>query len=265
MMLTTTSQVFSPADYLAMQSDVDLISEWIDSRGLRLNLVKTKFIVISQKRKPPTTQVSIFGSSIKQVFSIRYLGVTMSSDLSWSAHIQATCCSAKRLLGFLYRFFREASGQCLSYLYKALVRPRLEYCGSIWDPYQAKYIDQLEGVQSFAARIATKRWSDSSAILRQDLGWPLLSARRAFQKLCLCRRILCGGSLVPASVFEPHPVSKIHHVNSCPLFKPFVRTHYHRNSYFVSVIPLWNAVPESIVLLSSDLAFKRHLKKFMVV
>ncbi len=30
---------------------------------------------------------------------------------------------------------------------------------SVWDPRQQKYIQMLEGVQSFAARVATRQWS----------------------------------------------------------------------------------------------------------
>lgn len=257
--------VFNTKDLLALQDDVSTISVWVESRGLRFNVSKTKMLVISRKRHPPKPSISINGSQIEQVSAHRHLGVTITSDLSWSTHILATCCKAKKLVGFLYRNFWFVDTRCLSYLYKALVRPVLEYCACVWDPHHVKYSNRIESVQSFAARLATKKWSADSASLKQELSWPLLSARRNFQKLCVCRRILSGNSIIPPSVFSPHSNRSVRHTNSYPLFQPFVKTNYHRFSFFVSCVPLWNAIPESIVGLNTNLAFKRHLKKYLVV
>jgi len=46
----------------------------------------------------------------------------------------ASVCKIKKLLGFLYRFFRDAKSHLLAKLYKSLVLPVLDYCSSIWDP-----------------------------------------------------------------------------------------------------------------------------------
>ena len=80
---------------------------------------------------------------------------------------------------------------------------------------------------------------------------------------------LCVGESSPndrsCSVFTPHPSQVVRHVNSCPLFVPFVKTQSHRCSFFVCVIAIWNSLPEEIVSLSTDLAFKRHLRQYLVV
>ena len=133
------------------------------------------------------------------------------------------------------------------------------------EPHQAKYVTMLERVQSFAARIASHRWDESSASLRDHLHWPLLASRRQFHRLLMCRRILSNQSVIPCSVFTPHPSRIVRHVNSCPLFVPFVKTQYNRCSFFVGVIALWNSLPEEIVCLRTDLAFKRHLRQYLVV
>ncbi len=46
---------------------------------------------------------------------------------------------------------------------------------------------------------------------------------------------------------------------------PSVYSHYHCSSFFVSSIPLWNSLPESLVGLFSHLDFKRHLKHSLQV
>ncbi len=134
----------------------------------------------------------------------------------------------------------------------------LDYGCCVWSPYQAKYVDQLESVQTFAARLAMKKWSSDSATLRSLLGWSTLASRRTYMKLCLCRRILVGDSLIPDSTFSPHTSRTVRHINSCPLYQPFVKTSYHLNSFFISVIPLWNSIPDQVICASSVLTFKRH-------
>ncbi len=73
-----------------------------------------------------------------------------------------------------------------------------------------------------------------------------------------------GESLIPASVFEPHPSTSVRHANSKPLFLPRVHTDYHRGSYFVSTVPLWNSiVPDRILTSTSRRSFKFHLRNYL--
>ena len=98
-----------------------------------------------------------------------YLGVMISSDLSWSLHISLTCCKLKRFLGFMYR-----NSSYLSHL-KALV---------LWDPHQVYNIEKLESVQGFVAKLATRKWSKNTTDLGGKLSWPSLASRRLHCKLC---------------------------------------------------------------------------------
>ena len=68
-------------------------------------------------------------------------------------------------------------------------------------------------------------WLQSDpATLKSQLGWPSLECRHNYLKLCLCRRIISGESLIPQAVFAPHPSTLLRHINSCPIFLPHVRT-----------------------------------------
>ena len=209
--------LLSNTDQLAVQMNVDLIHEWVRDRKLRLNVAKTKSMVISRKRKPLTLNLSIEGSpTIAQVDTFRYLGVQISSDLSWVTHIISVCSRARKFIGFLYRYFYQDT-RCLSRLYRALVLPILDYGCCIRDPYHLKYQVLLEKVEHFAAKLATKRWSSNPSVLTSELGWAPLQSRRRYLKLCLCRRILGDTSLIPSTVFKLHPSVNIRHLNSIPL------------------------------------------------
>ena len=137
-----------------------------------------------------------------------YLGVSISSDLSWAAHIDTVCCKAKWQIGLLHRHFHAGSPSCKAQLYKSLVLPTLDYCSSLWDPNYAIHVNKLESLQKFAARFVTGRWHDNYDSLLSHLNWPELSTTRKKQKLLLCNRILKGYSILPPSIlFHPPSIS----------------------------------------------------------
>ena len=143
---------------------------------------------------------------VTRLVSVKYLGVTITSDLKWNTHITNTCKSAKQKLGLLYRNFQLADLKTLSQLYKALVLPRLDYCSCIWDPPPPSITlsNKLESIQGFAAKLCTKRWSVPSTLLTSDLNCPILYSCRSRQKVLLCRRIIRNESIIPpSSYFHP--------------------------------------------------------------
>ena len=96
---------------------------------------------------------------------------------------------------------------------------------------------------------------------RSPLGWPSLVDERKIQKFCLCKHILLGGSLIPATCFQHHQLVHLHHANSKPLCRKAARTNYCKQSFFVSTMPLWNGIPEVIVAQEAASAFKKQLKQ----
>ena len=76
------------------------------------------------------------GTPLPHVTSVKYLGVLISSNLSWSSHISKIHAKARCLTGMLYRrFYKHATSTAMLQLYVSLVRPHLEYCSAAWDPF----------------------------------------------------------------------------------------------------------------------------------
>ena len=122
-------------------------------------------------------------------------------------------CQGQETVGPLYRHFHPAGRKALSRLYKSTVLPLLDYCACVWDPHQVTKIQKLEVVQRFAAKLATGLWSSGCQDPIQLMNSPPLATHRKRQKLLLRRRILLGGSVIPPSVFtpHPHPSPRLHH------------------------------------------------------
>ena len=73
------------------------------------------------------------GTVLENVESIKYLGVTITSDLKWNSHIRNVCFKAKRTLGFLRRNLFSCPQDVKEAAYKSMVRPILVYGSTVWD------------------------------------------------------------------------------------------------------------------------------------
>ena len=104
--------ILTARDYTCLQKDINHIHFWSSSNGMSFNITKCKQMLLSRKRNP-TVSVPLLlnGLPLQIVNSYKYLGFIISSDLSWSNHIEYICNKAKRMLGILYRQFSSNSNE----------------------------------------------------------------------------------------------------------------------------------------------------------
>ena len=136
---------------------------------------------------------TLHGHSLEVVDSGKYLGLTITKDMSWSKHINQITGKASRTLGFLRRNLGRCNTTTKATAYTTLVRPVLEYAASVWDPHHATAIRDLEQVQRRAARFAYNCYQDNSpgcvTKLLDKLQWESLQHRRWKQSLITCYKI----------------------------------------------------------------------------
>ena len=134
------------------------------------------------------------------VRSSKYLGVVVSSDLSWSSHIQLVCMKAKKILRLIYRNLAKytSDSSVIVKMYKALVRPHLEYAAQVWSPYTVKDIELLEKVQRFALCICSHNYNLSYEELLDLFKIPSLQNRHSFLSLCTFYNIIRGFVFFPS-------------------------------------------------------------------
>ena len=91
-------------------------------------------ITISRKRNKIQHVYHLNNTPLEAVTSAKYLGVTITSDLKWTQHINTVVNKANSTLAFLRRNLRIKSSDLKATAYKTLVRPIVEYASSVWDP-----------------------------------------------------------------------------------------------------------------------------------
>ena len=81
------------------------------------------------------------------------LGVVFDTKLSFRNHIYMNINKANSLLGITRRSFCALDNTSITFLYKAIVRPHLEYAAIIWNSHKKGYIDELEKMQRMATKL----------------------------------------------------------------------------------------------------------------
>ena len=222
-------------DLTTFQNDIVSVDSWAKANSLKLNVMKTKAITFSRKRHTPTFRLSLNGTSLPIVTSLKFLGVTLSNNLSWSEHINNIYLRSKRQLGLIHQHFHAATRVARERLYVSTVLPYLDYCSLVWDPHHRKNIAKLNSVQAFASKVVLKNWS----LFRHDrlstLDWVSLCKRCQKQKLVMCHKIVHNSSILPSSYFSflPSVSRPLHHSHNMRLYAPSVKTDYYKQ--FLSI------------------------------
>ena len=194
-------------------------------------------MIFSNKKKlraePPV--LTIGAAEIERVHEFQYLGVTITSTLSWSEHIHNTARKVRKLLGLLYRqFYGLVNPQQFMKLYSSIVRPHMEYANQVWNPHLKKNIDELENTQKMALRICTRQWDLSYGDLLLNSKILTLAARREYLSLCTFYKIIHNQMFFPPNILHFKKPVSIRSTSCLKLVQPFARS----NAFKSSFIPL---------------------------
>ena len=133
-------------------------------------------------------------------------------------------------------------------LYKAFVRPLLDYGDIIYDQaHNASFHQKLESLQYNACLAITGAIRGSSREkLYQELGFESLQQRRWYRKLCSFYKVFKNE--IPGYLFNIVPIrnpfySTRNHVN-ISLFK--TNNNFFKNSFFPSTIIEWNNLDSNL-------------------
>ena len=146
------------------------------------NVKKCFTVRLTHAKKHKIFNYKLGDSILQETKSHSYLGVTLTSDLTWNDHINQTSSKANRTLGFVMRNLHQCPQDIKVSAYKTLVRPLVEYSSSVWEPYTKNLTNKLESVQRRAARFCLNDFRSKSpgcvTNMIKKLEWESLTDRR---------------------------------------------------------------------------------------
>ena len=145
----------SQNDCILLQHDIDAIATWCLNNNLQLNIKKCVSFSFYRSQSYIEFNYSINSVALDRVMSVKDLGILFDRKLSFNDHINMIVSKANSMLGFIKRNSSEFTNpQTLKCLYMSLVRPHIEYCSIIWNPYFGSNNIRIERVQKNFTRYA---------------------------------------------------------------------------------------------------------------
>jgi hypothetical protein len=225
-------------------SDLTRLFNWLCFSKLALNTSKTKAMILSSRRNfTVTKQLTLNNEPIEFVQSIKYLGVTIDSSLTFFSHYE----SILRKLNAKYFVFKRCEPK-LNFVSKKLyvnsiVMPHLHYCSSILFLFNEGQLNELQKVLNrFMRTILKVDYREHRNDMLNKLDWMSVKQIIYLDVILFVHKIATGN----APAYLQQHMTRISDVHRYPTRKNdgFVLKKYTKatsqNSLFYSGLKLYN-------------------------
>ena len=269
------SSVFGVESTALLQEDLYRVIKWSSVNNMELHEDKFQLLSYPLNSSFLLRQLPFYpenveyktpkGHVIELADTARDLGVLVSSNRSWSPHIEHTVQGARKMASWVLSAFSDRSPTVMLTLYKSIVRSRLEYCCPVWNPVKISDIQKLENVQRcFVRKIAgLKDMSYWDRLKKLNI----MSLQRRRERYCIIQVWKILNDHAPNDVqmqFKHHPrrgiKALIPQINTKAQLS--VRSDYD-SSFGVRAAQLWNILPSHVSQLKSLESFKIGLGRFL--
>ena len=260
--LTSSDQHVSVA---CLERCLSRLHEWFGVNGLALNPDKSEAIWLSTYQRsrtlPPHKSVDVAGTRVQTNDTLKTLGVTLDSRLTFQHHVSTVCKS----WFFHIRAFRHIRPALTQDMAKSvavsLVGSRLDYANSLLYGTSQGNLHKLQRIQNTLAKLVCPGHTHSSEALR-SLHWLPIRQRIDFKIATLTFKLLNFGSPTYLScLLKPYlPARALRSHGQRLLAKPHVKTCISSRAFRVAAPSVWNALPLHVRSSPSIDTFKRELK-----
>ncbi|MGL5708552.1 MAG: reverse transcriptase domain-containing protein, partial [Aeromonas sp.] len=237
-------------------ADLEIVLGWSKSWDLPLNTDKCQLLSTVSKTLCIPTPEGLW--NLTSEHRIKDLGILVNCDLKWHDQCIKSTNAARAALFKLRSVITNRKPEILLPLYKALVRPHLEYCIQAWSPYLQKDIYKLESVQRLATRMMEGQKHKSYAQRLIDLNLFSLERRRLRGDLIEVFKMTHGYSGVDPNILKK-PEESTTRGHRYKLSKQHSRLECRRNFFALRIVDFWNKLPQELVEVSTVAAFKKAL------
>ena len=175
-----------------LNNDLQKLYNWANQWRVTFNAKKTEYMIFSYKNKLPNYPSLFLGNQkITLVKKHTHLGLTFDTKMTWKEHITNISYKANQRLNNIKRIRHIIPRKVADNLYKALVRPTMEYGDVIFDNVSQHLVKQLEQVQREAMVMITQSYRRTpTKNLHKETGLSPLMDRRKEHRLIMYYKIV---------------------------------------------------------------------------
>ncbi|KAI3359514.1 hypothetical protein L3Q82_013917, partial [Scortum barcoo] len=132
---TTIVGLILDNDETHYREEIQHLTQWCSNNNLVLNTSKTKEVIVDYRRSRRTEHAPllIHGEAVERVNNIKFLGIHITSDLTWSMNTAHLVKKAQQRLFFLRKLKRAGlSPQLLTNFYRATAESILCLSAAVW-------------------------------------------------------------------------------------------------------------------------------------
>lgn len=267
-----TTIYYSDRDPVKVQSvlntDLDLIANWIKINGLPINVAKTQFMILSRRAMKPensSIKIELQGTEITKTDTIKYLGLLIDSNLSWKSHTDYVRRKSLAAIACIRRFSRYLPVLTRKILFSSLVLPHLDYCSVVWHSCNSSISQKVEQVQNYGMRVILgKPPLTRSSPLRQQLNWTTLHQRCHSNMLCQVHR--CTLKLAPNYLSSKFMFNSSMYTNTRGAINLHInqpKSEFYRSSFEYQGAFHYNRLPLNVRLKPNIPSFRSCLRLMM--
>ena len=260
-LLYRTIKKSSDSDIL--QKDLNTLQIWEKKWKMEFHPGKCQLLKVTNKKNPIPTNYTIHGTPILETDSAKYLGVAIDSNLNWRSHYSNMIKKCNSTLAFIRRNLNNSPKHIKEKCYLALVRPRLEYAGAVWDPHFKNHREDLEKIQKRAARFVTGNYKMENGNTKLNLDileWPTLEERRLQTKLNIFQKARLKLIDIPTDHLDFKNKTTRRGGEGQTYQRLFSNVDSHIFSFYPHTSNLWNHLPPEVRLENNIEIFTTKVK-----
>ena len=252
-------------DNTKLQRDLEKLQTWSENWQLKFHPHKCKVMTVGKAQnysyryhmKEEEKEVNLHHVEFE-----KDIGLVVDRKLNFEKHISEKVNKANSIVGLIRRTYEYLDEESFLLLYKALVRPHIEYANACWSPYKRKDIDEVENVQRRATRlIPSLRHLDYEQRLRK-LKLPTLVYRRLRGDMIELYKIHKGLYDEEIVNFLTPGISNNTRGHVHRLYLKYARLNVRKNFFGIRCVSIWNNLPKAVVNAPSVKSFEGRLDKF---
>lgn len=248
--------------------DLENIYKWMNVNKLKLNVEKTKYMLMSRTEMNDNNlnEIKIGDQYIERVKKMKYLGIQIDDKLNLNEQIDTMTKNIASKTNFLYRISKKLTLNTKKMIYNSIILPHFDFCSTLYMGHTQAQLKQLQKLQNRSLRIILNcEFGTETKIMLDSLNMMSVKQRWLFNAMMFIFKI--KNNLLPKYLTEKlkynHEIHNVNTRNKCEIRLPHVKSKLARSTIFYSGVKFFNSLPPVLRNERNINKFKTSLKKYI--